>query len=124
MPVPKIETPPPVPVPKVQAPPPVPVPKVQAPPPVLEIVPSTIKPQAVKQVIPVSSDDTKVTPSRLIVNRNVVIAEPENTPNRKVVQGTTNRIVVSSVKKPSTNDSDSDLDDLIDDENHTNHSKY
>jgi hypothetical protein len=39
-----------------------------------------------------------------------------------VVQGTTSTRVVVSSKKP-TNDSDSDLDDLIEQENDTNKSK-
>jgi len=49
-----------------------------------------------------------------------VIAESASIPNRKVVQGTSNRVVVST-KKP-THDSDSDLDDLIEQENDTNKS--
>jgi len=57
----------------------------------------------------------------VVVNRNVVIAESASIPNRKVVQATSNRVVVSS-KKP-THDSDSDLDDLFEQENDTNKSK-
>ncbi len=57
----------------------------------------------------------------MVVNRNVVIAESASIPNRKVVQATSNRVVVTS-KKP-TIDSDSDLDDLFEQENDTNKSK-
>lgn len=67
-----------------------------------------------------SSEDTiskTITQSRVVVNRNVVIAESPNTSSRKIVQGTTNRIVVSADTINSTkeikNDSDSDLDDLV-----------
>ncbi len=71
-------------------------------------------------------DDTK-TSTRVVVNRNVVIAEPNRNvviaeSNRNVVQGTiSNRVVVSSEKR--THDSDSDLDDLIEQENDTKRSK-
>ncbi|CAF2389470.1 unnamed protein product [Rotaria sp. Silwood2] len=64
---------------------------------------------------------TTTTQSRVVGNRNVVIAESANTSNRKIVQGTTNRLVVSSdtinSSKRITNDNDSDsdidLDDLV-----------
>ncbi|CAF1124354.1 unnamed protein product [Rotaria sordida] len=70
-----------------------------------------------------NQEDTKptttTTQSRIVGNRNVVIAETANTSNRKIVQGTTNRVVVSSDTINSSkritndNDSDSDLDDLV-----------
>jgi hypothetical protein len=64
-------------------------------------------------------DDTRtIQQSRSVVNRNVVIAES----SRKVVHGTNNRVVVPSNKK-LTNDSDSDLDDLVEQENDTNKSE-
>ena len=61
------------------------------------------------------SDDSKV-PTRTVVNRNVVIGDS----NRKVVQG--NRVVVPS--NETKHDSDSDLDDLIEQENYTKKSKF
>jgi hypothetical protein len=82
----------------------------------------TPNPNVIADTSEKNSDDSK-TPSRVIVNRNVVIAEP----NRKVVQGTLNRVVVSSAtinsSKKTTNDSDSDLDDLFEQENDTTKSK-
>jgi len=71
-------------------------------------------------VIPPSSEDTK-TQSRVVGNRNVVIAETTSVPNRTVVQ----RVVVSSNTTNSSkandddDDSDIDLDDLIEQENDT-----
>jgi hypothetical protein len=110
-----------------------PTPKIETPP-VPEIPSPAIKTETIeneqtdtpnRNIIKNSSektqDDTKTISSRVIVNRNVVIAESTTIPNRKVVQGTTNRVVVSS--KKITNDSDSDLDDLIEQENDTNKSK-
>ncbi len=91
-----------------------PAPKIETPPPVPEIpLPTETK----STVVTEPAEKIPETSSRLVVNRNVVIAEP----NRKVVQTTSNRVVVSS-KKP-TNDSDSDLDDLIEQENDTKKSK-
>lgn len=136
----KIETPPPPPIPKVETPVPkveTPVPKIETPAPKVETpkpkveTPVTkvkppspmIKPVIEQPAVTEPSDDTKTTVTRVVVNRNVVVAESANTSSRKVVQGISNRVVVSSVKKPSTNDSDSDLDDLIEAENHTNQSK-
>ena len=99
--------------------PPPPPPKIETPP-VQEKLP-TPPPTVIESIdrnhINEPSDDTK-TSSRVVVNRNVVIGEP----SRKVVQTTTsNRVVVSS-KRPA-NDSDSDLDDLIEQENDTKKSK-
>ncbi len=62
-----------------------------------------------------SSEDTK-TQSRVVGNRNVVIAETTSVPNRTVVQ----RVVVSSnSSKANDDDSDIDLDDLMEQENDT-----
>ncbi|CAF2041088.1 unnamed protein product [Rotaria magnacalcarata] len=77
---------------------------------------------ASRNVVTNSSEDTKstTTQSRVVGNRNVVIADASN---RKIVQATTNRVVVSSdtINAPkriiNNNDSDSDLDDLIEEDN-------
>ena len=106
-------------VPTPPPPPPPPVPKIEIPSPAEPVI-QRISPPA--ESPEKKSDDTKA-PTRTIVNRNVVVAES----SRKVVQGTIpNRVVVSSdsiksSKKPS-NDSDSDLDDLIEQENETSKS--
>jgi hypothetical protein len=70
-------------------------------------------------VIAAASEDIK-TQSRVVGNRNVVIAETTSVPNRTVVQ----RVVVSSnptnsSKTNDEDDSDIDLDDLIEQENDT-----
>ncbi len=69
----------------------------------------------IRNVIAPSSEDTK-TQSRVVGNRNVVIAETTSVPNRTVVQ----RVVVSSnSSKANDDDSDIDLDDLMEQENDT-----
>lgn len=60
----------------------------------------------VRSVIPHSSerksDDSSTTQSRLVVNRNVVLAEPVSSPSRKIVQSMTpTRVVLASTPAPS-----------------------
>lgn len=117
-PTPKVETPP---APKVEVPPPI---KVEPPPPAPVIPPAAAKPieidSTTRNVVvnapaKTTPNETKV-PTRTVVNRNVVIGDT----NRKVVQA--NRVVVPPSK--SKHDSDSDLEDLVEQENDTKKSKF
>ncbi len=97
---------------------PPPPPKIETPPKV-ETPPGPEKLPTPPPIVTESADRNVVSePSRVVVNRNVVISEP----SRKVVQTTTSNRVVVSTKRPA-NDSDSDLDDLIEQENDTRKSK-
>ena len=111
-PTPKVETPP---APKVEVPPP---------PPASVMPPAAAKPieidSATRNVVAnapekITPNETKA-PTRTVVNRNVVIGDT----NRKVVQA--NRVVVPSSK--SKHDSDSDLEDLVEQENDMKKSKF
>lgn len=105
---PKVETPP---APKIEVPPPA---KVEPPPPApkpVEIVSTT---RTIASEKP-TSNETKAS-TRTVVNRSVVIGDT----NRKVVQA--NRVVVPSNKNKQ--DSDSDLEDLVEQENDTKISKF
>lgn len=78
----------------------------------VETVPATAPAKSPTRTDP----DPPKASTRVVVNRNVVVAEP----HRKVVQSASNRVVVSTQNaKKMKHDSDSDLDDLVEQENET-----